>query len=313
MNYWPAEAANLAELHEPLLSFIPQLAVNGARPSRPTTAPAAGPRTTTAISGGTVGAGRRLRRRAIRCGRSGRWPARGCRSTSTSTTCSAATWRSCATAPTRSMKGAAEFCLDWLIDDGHGHLVTSPSTSPEHKFITADGGRAAVSMASTMDMALIRDLFSNLIDAAEVLERRRRVPRAARVDARRGCRRIASAARGSCSSGSRSSRTPSRITGTSRTCSACIRAGRSRRARRSCSRRCAARTSCAATAAPAGAWPGRSITGRGCSTAITRSSCSGEPAAAGRQHAIRTTATAAASTRTCSTRIRRSRSTATSA
>jgi len=25
------------------------------------------------------------------------------------------------------MKGAAEFCLDWLIDDGKGHLVTAPS------------------------------------------------------------------------------------------------------------------------------------------------------------------------------------------
>ena len=67
------------------------------------------------------------------------------------------------------MKGAAEFCLDWLVDDGHGHLVTSPSTSPEHKFITPDGGRAAVSMASTMDMALVRDLFFNVIDAAEAL------------------------------------------------------------------------------------------------------------------------------------------------
>ena len=67
------------------------------------------------------------------------------------------------------MKGAAEFCLDWLVDDGNGHLVTSPSTSPEHKFITPDGARAAVSMASTMDMALVRDLFFNVIDAAEAL------------------------------------------------------------------------------------------------------------------------------------------------
>jgi alpha-L-fucosidase 2 len=68
------------------------------------------------------------------------------------------------------MKGAAEFCLDWLVDDGKGHLVTSPSTSPEHKFITADGGRASVSAGSTMDLALIRDLFFSLIDATEVLK-----------------------------------------------------------------------------------------------------------------------------------------------
>ncbi len=29
MNYWPAEPAGLPELHEPLLSFIPELAVSG--------------------------------------------------------------------------------------------------------------------------------------------------------------------------------------------------------------------------------------------------------------------------------------------
>ena len=34
MNYWPAESANLAELHEPLLTFIGELAVTGARTAR---------------------------------------------------------------------------------------------------------------------------------------------------------------------------------------------------------------------------------------------------------------------------------------
>jgi len=29
MNYWPAETTNLAELHEPLLGFVEQLATNG--------------------------------------------------------------------------------------------------------------------------------------------------------------------------------------------------------------------------------------------------------------------------------------------
>ena len=28
------------------------------------------------------------------------------------------------------MKGAAEFCLDWLVEDENGYLITSPSTSP---------------------------------------------------------------------------------------------------------------------------------------------------------------------------------------
>jgi alpha-L-fucosidase 2 len=67
------------------------------------------------------------------------------------------------------MKGAAEFCLAWLVDDGGGHLVTMPSTSPEHKFLTSDGKQAAISMASTMDLALVRDLFGNVIDASVTL------------------------------------------------------------------------------------------------------------------------------------------------
>jgi alpha-L-fucosidase 2 len=67
------------------------------------------------------------------------------------------------------MKGAALFCLDWLFDGGQGWLVTAPSTSPENQFRTGDGKRAGVSMATTMDMALIWDLFGNCIEAARLL------------------------------------------------------------------------------------------------------------------------------------------------
>ena len=42
------------------------------------------------------------------------------------------------------MKGAAQFYLDWLIEDADGHLVTAPSTSPEHKFYTESGQLVAV-------------------------------------------------------------------------------------------------------------------------------------------------------------------------
>ncbi len=67
------------------------------------------------------------------------------------------------------MSGAAEFYLDWLVEDGKGHLVTAPSTSPELDFFTSDGQRAAVTMASTMDMAIIWDLFTNCIETARIL------------------------------------------------------------------------------------------------------------------------------------------------
>jgi alpha-L-fucosidase 2 len=68
------------------------------------------------------------------------------------------------------MKGAAEFLLDHLVDDGTGHLVTAPSTSPEHKFIDSQGQRLGVSKASTSDIALTWDLFTNCIDASQVLD-----------------------------------------------------------------------------------------------------------------------------------------------
>lgn len=68
------------------------------------------------------------------------------------------------------LKGAALFCLDYLVDDGNGHLVTSPSTSPENRFGLVDGGTAyAVSRGSTMDLALIRELFENTIQATLIL------------------------------------------------------------------------------------------------------------------------------------------------
>lgn len=68
------------------------------------------------------------------------------------------------------MKGAALFCLDWLIEDGKGHLVTAPSTSPENNFIAEDGHSYSVSIATSMDMSLIWDLFTNLIEASEILD-----------------------------------------------------------------------------------------------------------------------------------------------
>lgn len=67
------------------------------------------------------------------------------------------------------MREAAAFCEHWLIEDANGKLVTAPSASPENVFISADGTKGTVSIATTMDMSIIRDLFSNVIEAAEKL------------------------------------------------------------------------------------------------------------------------------------------------
>jgi alpha-L-fucosidase 2 len=60
------------------------------------------------------------------------------------------------------------FCLDWLYEDDQGYLQTAPSTSPEHKFVI-DGKRYEVSRSATMDISLIWDLFTNCIEASEIL------------------------------------------------------------------------------------------------------------------------------------------------
>jgi alpha-L-fucosidase 2 len=56
-----------------------------------------------------------------------------------------------------------------LIDDGHGGLTTCPSFSTENDFIAPDGQRAVTSAGCAMDIALLRELFKNCMEAARIL------------------------------------------------------------------------------------------------------------------------------------------------
>jgi alpha-L-fucosidase 2 len=67
------------------------------------------------------------------------------------------------------LKDAAKFCIQFLVKDPEGKWVTAPSTSPENVFITDKGLKGAVLFGSTADLAMIRELFANVIDAASVL------------------------------------------------------------------------------------------------------------------------------------------------
>jgi alpha-L-fucosidase 2 len=168
MNHWPAEVTNLPECHEPLFAFVESLAKHGAKTAKVMY----GCRgwcchhnsdawAQTGMPGGYGDGGK---------AKSALWPM-------------AAPWfcshlfehyrfsldRDFLARAYPTMKGACEFYLDFLVDDGHGHLVTNPSTSPENEFVAPDGKRSAVSMASTMDMALVWDLFTNTMEAGEAL------------------------------------------------------------------------------------------------------------------------------------------------
>jgi len=67
------------------------------------------------------------------------------------------------------MKGAAEFCLNWLTDDGKGGLTTCPSVSTENSFLAPNGKGAQVSAGCTMDIALLHEIFDNCQKASEIL------------------------------------------------------------------------------------------------------------------------------------------------
>lgn len=67
------------------------------------------------------------------------------------------------------MKGAAQFCLDWLVEDKEGKLITSPSTSPENKYVTPAGYHGATFYGGTADLAMARACMQQVIDASKIL------------------------------------------------------------------------------------------------------------------------------------------------
>jgi len=67
------------------------------------------------------------------------------------------------------MKGAAQFMLHWLVTDPKtGWLVTNPSTSPENT-VKINKKEYQLTMASTMDMSIIRELFTEVIKTTQLL------------------------------------------------------------------------------------------------------------------------------------------------
>ena len=69
------------------------------------------------------------------------------------------------------MKGAALFCLRWLIENPKqpGELITAPSTSPENEYKTDKGYHGVTCYGGTADLAIIRELLTNTIAAGRIL------------------------------------------------------------------------------------------------------------------------------------------------
>lgn len=69
------------------------------------------------------------------------------------------------------LKEAAVFCLDFLVSDKNGNLITSPSTSPENQYINSNKYIGSVLYGGTADLAIIRECFLKTIQAAKVLQK----------------------------------------------------------------------------------------------------------------------------------------------
>ncbi len=168
MNYWPAEVTGLAECHEPFLDFIEMLATHG--------------RETARINYGARGwAAHHNADIWGQTGPAGDW---GKGNPVWANWAVAAPWLSLhlwehyayggnieylRQRAWSVMKGAAEFCFDWLIEDKNGYLVTAPSFSPELEFKTTDGSHASSSLGCTMDISIIREHLHNCIAAAQLV------------------------------------------------------------------------------------------------------------------------------------------------
>ena len=170
MNYWVAEVCNLSECHEPLLRMVGELQAPG-RNTAKVHYQAGGwvAHHNTDLWRGTA---------PVDGAQWGMWPTGGawlCQHLWEHYLYTGDTGHLGKSYPI--IKGAVEFFLDALVENEDGHLITSPSLSPEHSHGggTKDGlsvGRAGTSVCSgpTIDLQILRDLFANCVAASEILD-----------------------------------------------------------------------------------------------------------------------------------------------
>ena len=170
MNYWVAEVCNLSECHEPLLRMVGELQAPG-RNTAQVHYKAGGwvAHHNTDLWRGTA---------PVDGAQWGMWPTGG------AWLCQHLWEHYLYTGDVEHLKesypilkGAVEFFLDVLVENEDGHLITSPSLSPEHSHGggTKDGlsvGRSGTSVCAgpTIDMQILRDLFANCVAASEILD-----------------------------------------------------------------------------------------------------------------------------------------------
>ena len=163
LNTWPVETTNLAECHEPLLMLLEDLRVTGRRVAKEhyncggfvvhhnTDLWRASAPTDTAMHGlWTMG---------------GAWLSRHIYEHYDFSGDQAYLRKYYPT-----MKEAAEFFFDFLIEDPDGYLSTCPAIEFEQSFKKKDGTVGRLTYSPTMDNQILYDLFTNCIQASEILD-----------------------------------------------------------------------------------------------------------------------------------------------
>lgn len=168
MNYWPAETANLSDCHMPFLDFLRDISAAGAVTARKLYAArgwVAHHNVDIWRATGPIGRGESDSKWAL-------WPMGG------AWVCQHL-WEHFLFMQDNEflkehaypvLKGAAQFILDFLVDDGNGRLTTCPSTIPENRYRLSDGRSFSVGAGSTLDFEIITDLFNCVRQAAEILD-----------------------------------------------------------------------------------------------------------------------------------------------
>ena len=162
MNYWPAETANLSDLHPMLIHFLDRMRQNGQRTARDVYGAngfVISHRTNANLFTSPV-TGLNL------------WP------TGAAWTAQHV-WEHYAFTQDKGylrsvgypiLRDASAFFLDWLVPHPEtGELVSGPSISPENVYIASDGQPAGLDMGPTMDQQIIAELFDNTLAAAAEL------------------------------------------------------------------------------------------------------------------------------------------------
>ena len=168
-NYWPAFVANLTEMAEPLDDFITALAENGRHTARNFYGISRGwcahHNSDLWAMSNPVGEGKKKPIWSNWC-LGGAWLVNTLWERY-QFTCDEEYLRKTAYPL---MKGAAEFMLEWLIDNPKrpGELITAPCTSPENAYITDNGYSGYTLYGATADLAIIRELFRNVITAGHL-------------------------------------------------------------------------------------------------------------------------------------------------